>query len=102
MRTSGANLGLGTTGQVLLDESNKHRTAYRFRKNPVPVNATAILCLFSCDERSEENDRYAVQRPIRFDLRRDFDAIGLRHDKIDKHEVRFETAPRLQCAARID
>src|SRR5260370_35498496 len=98
MRTSGANLGLGTTGQILLDESNQLRAACRLRKNPVPVNATAILCLFSCDQRSEENDRYAVQRPIRFDLRRAFDAVLLRHDKIDKHKVGLETAARLNCA----
>jgi len=29
-----------------------------FGRNPVPGNATTILCLFRCHERSEKNDRY--------------------------------------------
>ena len=65
------------------------------------VDAPTIARFLWRNQRRHENDRYAVQRPIRFELRRDFDAVLLRHDKIDKHEVRFETAPRFQCAARI-
>jgi hypothetical protein len=84
----------------LLDELKEPRIAYRFRKNPVPVNATTIRCLICCDERTEENDWDAVQRSIRFELRRDFEAVRVWHYKIDKHEVGLETARRLQCTAR--
>ena len=68
----------------------------------MPINPTAVLCFFTCDERSEENDRHALQRPIRLELRRDLGSVRLRHDKIDKHEVRLEIARCFQCAARID
>src|SRR5437773_262001 len=71
-------------------------------RNPVSINAATILCLFSCDERSEEHDWHAVERPVRFELRGDFGAVLLRHDQIDKHEIGFETARAFQCAARID
>jgi hypothetical protein len=53
----------------LLDEFKQIRTACRFWKDSVAINATTILCLISCDERSEKNDRRAVQRPIpRFEV----------------------------------
>ena len=66
------------------------------------VDAPTIARFLSRNQRRQEHDRRAVQRPIRFELRGDFEAVLLRHDKIDKDEVRFETAPRFQCAARID
>src|SRR6266478_794617 len=49
-----------------------------------------------------------LQRPIRFELRRHFKAIGLWHDKIDEHEIGlkaaggFQRPPRIvQCARKV-
>ena len=52
------------------------------------VDATPIARFFRRDQCGHENDRHFVQRPVRFELRRHFKAIGLWHDKIDEHEIR--------------
>ena len=48
-----------------------------------------------------ENDRHFVQRPVRFELRRYFKAVGLWHDKIDDHEIGLEAAGGFQRPPRI-
>ena len=65
------------------------------------IDATRVSRLFRSDQRRDENDRHAVQRPVGFELRSDFRAVRLRHDKIDKYEVRLEATRRFQCASRI-
>ena len=65
------------------------------------VNATTVARFFRRDQCGHENDRHFVQRPIRFELHRYFKAVGLRHDKIDKHEIGFEAARRFQRSAWI-
>jgi len=42
-----------------------------------------------------------VERPVRFELRRYFKAIGLWHDKIDDHEIGLEAAGGFQRLPRI-
>ena len=41
------------------------------------VNATTIARFFRRDQWGHENDRHFVQRPVRFELRRYFKAVGL-------------------------
>ena len=65
------------------------------------VDATTIARFFSRDKRSHENDRHFVQRPVRFELRRYFKAVGLWHDKIDDHEIGLEAAGGFQRPPRI-
>ena len=65
------------------------------------VNATTIARFFRGDQRGHENDRHFVQRPIRFELRRYFKAVGLWHDKIDDHEIGLEAAGGFQRPPRI-
>ena len=65
------------------------------------VDATTTARFFRRDQRGQENDRHFVQRPVRFELRRDFRAFRLWHDQIDKYEVGLEATRRFQCASRI-
>jgi hypothetical protein len=65
------------------------------------VDATTIARFFRRNKRGHKNDRHAVQGPIRFELRRDFRAVRMRHDKIDKYEVGLEAARGFQCSAWI-
>ncbi len=54
------------------------------------VDATTTARFFRRDQCGHENDRHFVQRPVRFELRRYFKAVGLWHDKIDDHEIGLE------------
>ena len=65
------------------------------------VDSTTISRFLRRDQCRHEDDRHGVQRPIRFKLRGYFEAVSLRHDKIDNDEVRLETARRFQSAPRI-
>jgi hypothetical protein len=65
------------------------------------VDATSIARFFSRDKRSHENDRHFVQRPVRFELQRYFETVGLWHDKIDNHEIGLEAARGFQRPPRI-
>ncbi len=65
------------------------------------VDATTIARFFRRDQRGHENDRHFVQRPVRFELRRYFKAVGLWHDKIDDHEIGLEVAGGFQRPPRI-
>src|SRR5882762_8059575 len=58
------------------------------------VDATTTARFFRRDQCGHENDRHFVQRPVRFELRRYFKAVGLWHDKIDDHEIGLEAADR--------
>ena len=65
------------------------------------ADATTIARFFLRDKRSYENYRHFVQRPVRFELRRYFKAVGLWHDKIDDHEIGLEAAGGFQRPPRI-
>jgi len=65
------------------------------------IHATTIARFFSRDQRGHENDRHFVQRSIRFDLQRDFEAVGLLHDQVDNHEIGLEAARGFQRLPRI-
>ena len=65
------------------------------------VDATTIARFFRRDQSGHENDRHFVQRPVRFELRRYFKAVGLWHDKIDDHEIGLEAASGFQRPPRI-
>ena len=65
------------------------------------VDATTIARFFRRDQCGHENDRHFVQRPVRFELRRYFKAVGLWHDKIDDHEIGLEAAGGFQRPPRI-
>ena len=74
----------------------------------MPVDAPTSARFFRRDQCGHENDRHFVQRPVRFELRRHFKAIGLWHDKIDEHEIGlkaaggFQRPPRIvQCARKV-
>jgi hypothetical protein len=65
------------------------------------VDATTIARFFSRDKRRHENDRHFLQRPVRFELRRYFKAVGLWHDKVDDYEIGLEVAGGFQPPPRI-
>src|SRR2546430_17575625 len=65
------------------------------------VDATTIARFFRRDQSGHENDRHFVQRPVRFELRRYFKAVGLWHDKIDEHEIGLEATGGFQRPPRI-
>lgn len=65
------------------------------------VDATTTARFFRRDQCGHENDRHFVQRPVRFELRRYFKAVGLWHDKIDDHEIGLEAAGGFQRPPRI-
>ncbi len=65
------------------------------------VDTTSTARFFRRDQCGHENDRHFVQRPVRFELRRYFKAVGLWHDKIDDHEIGFEAAGGFQRPPRI-
>jgi hypothetical protein len=96
------NLGLGTTWEVLLDDFEQSGTAYWLRHNPMSVHPPTVARFFRRNQCGDENDRHAVQHPVGSELCRNFSPVLLRHDRINKHEVGFETARRFQCAAWID
>ena len=65
------------------------------------IDATTIARFFRRDQHRHENDRYTVQRPICFELRRYFEAVRLWHDKVDNYEIGFEAARGFQRPPRI-
>jgi hypothetical protein len=65
------------------------------------VDATTTARFFLRDQRGHENDRHFVQRPVRLELQRYFEAVGLWHDKIDDHEIELEDAGGFQRPQRI-
>ena len=65
------------------------------------IDPAIIARFFWCDQSRHENDRHGVQRPIRFELRRHFEAVGMRHDQIKKNEIGVEAPCRFQGSVRI-
>jgi len=63
------------------------------------LDATTIARFFRRDQCGHKKRSHFVQRPVRFELRRYFKAVGLRHDKIDDHEIGLESCGRFPTPA---
>src|SRR6267154_4568420 len=72
-------LRIRATRQILLDNSDEIETAWRLWDNAMAIDATTIARFFRRDQHRHENDRYTVQGPVGFELRRYFRAVRLRH-----------------------